>query len=133
MQVQWVFLGRDVKKFTAHQARRDVPNPGAQLEYRVPQVRAKNAGQPAQILRRAGEIVEKGAAEGLDVQIVDQPETQNYAERFHAVLPTDFLAFFIRPAVIADGNFVNAQLALGALHGDLRLKTKAVRSDGNAL
>ena len=54
-------------------------------------------------------------------------------QRLQAVLPADLLAFLVRPAVIADGHFVDAEFPLGALHDDLRLEAEAVGADGDAL
>ena len=50
-----------------------------------------------------------------------------------AVFPADLLALLVSATPIADANFVNPQMALGDLHGDLRLETKAVFLDRDGL
>ena len=52
----------------------EIADARADFEHRVAQVRPQHARQPAQVLRRAGEIVEHAAAVRRRVEIVDQPE-----------------------------------------------------------
>ena len=80
-------------------------------------------------MRRA---IRRPAAVRRRIEIVDQPELEDHCKSFDTVFPADLLALFIRAPVVADGHFVDAQLALGALHHNLRLKAEAVRTDGDA-
>src|SRR5579864_5288047 len=96
-------------------------------------MRPQQSRQPAQILRRPRQAVQQSPPIGWNIQIVDDPEPQNHAQRLEAVLPSDLLAFLVRPPVIADRHFVDAQLPLRGLHGDLRLEAESIRPDGNAL
>src|SRR6185369_3744732 len=93
----------------------------------------QNSRDPALVLRRAREAVEEPSPVSLRVQIVDDPEVENYAQGFSAVFPSDLLAFFVGAPVVADGNFVDTQLAFGHLHGDLGLEAETVAADRNAL
>ena len=96
-------------------------------------MRANLARQPAQVLRRAVQIIQKAAAVWGGVKIVHQPEFQHYAESFDAVLPTDLLALLVGSAVVADGHFIDAELALGRFHDDLGLEAEALGADRDAL
>src|SRR5438132_4259438 len=118
VQVERVFLARHVKQPAAHETRRDIANAGAGLEYRVSDKRPQYAHQPAQVLRRTGEVVQDGAAVRGGVEVVDQPELQHHTKRPDSVLPADLLALFVSAAVITDRDFVDPQLALRRFHDD---------------
>src|SRR5579872_558257 len=133
VQVQRISLRSDIPDAPAHEAAREVSYTGAHFEHGVADMRPQFPRQPTQVLRRAGHVVEEGPAVGLRVQIVDQPEVQDDAERADAIAPTDLLPFLIGTAVIADGNLVNPQLSLGRLHRDLGLEAETVAADRNAL
>jgi hypothetical protein len=128
-----VFFGGDVEDAAGHEASGNVTDAGANFEDGVTDMGAEFAGEPAQVLRGAGEVVEHAAAVGDGIEVVDQPEFEDDAEGFEAVFPADFLAFFISAAVVTDGHFVNAEFALGALHDDFGLEAETVGADGDAL
>src|SRR5579859_5863450 len=133
MQIKRVFLAGNIKQAPAHETRRDITDAGAGFQDRVSQERPQYARQPAQVLRRASEIVQEGATVWRGVEVVDQPELHHHAQRLDPVLPSDLLALFVSAAVIADRDFIDPQLALGRFHDDFRLKAEAVGADGNAL
>src|SRR5579872_6620410 len=63
---------------------------------------------------------------------VEETILQHMEQGGHAVLPADFLAFFVSAAVISDGHFVNSAAQPGHFDGDLGLKPEAVgtQADG---
>ena len=64
MQVQRIFFRGHVKQPPRHQPAGEVADAGADFEHRVAQVRAQFARQPAQVLRRAGQVIDDPAAVG---------------------------------------------------------------------
>src|ERR1700682_2706666 len=63
----------------------------------------------------------------LDGVFQQAPETPD------AILPTDFLSFFISAAPVSDAYFVDPQPPLRYFDGDLWFKTKAVLFEGDGL
>ena len=133
VQVEGIFFGGDVQDAAGHEAPGNIADAGADFEDGIADMGAEFAGEPAQVLRGAGEIVEHAAAVGSGIEVVDQPEFEDDAEGFEAVFPADFLAFFVGAAVVTDGHFVNAEFAFGALHDDFGLEAETVGADGDAL
>src|ERR1035438_5483315 len=75
-----VFFGREVEDAAGHQTPGNVADAGADFEDGVAHMGAEFAGQPAQVLRSPGEIVEHAAAIGSGVEVVDQPELEDDTE-----------------------------------------------------
>src|SRR5580704_11074256 len=57
VQVERILFPRDIVQAASHQTPADVSDSSAQFEDRIAEKWAKLARQPAQILRRAGEVI----------------------------------------------------------------------------
>src|SRR5207248_6031465 len=70
---------------------------------------------------------------GIQINVPDQPETQNDQQGLEGVDEADLLAFFVGPAIVTDGDLVNPRFPLGQLYRDLRFDSEAVATQGNGL
>ena len=81
VEMKRIFLRGHVEHPSRHEPSGDVPDSRAHLQDFVANVRPELSREPAQILGRAGEIVENAAAIWGGIEVVDEPELEDDGER----------------------------------------------------
>src|ERR1035438_4163908 len=126
----------DVSRDVAFAPRREdagqVADARSGLQHPLADVRLEGAGQPPIETLGAGERIED-IRSGIFVEISGEGKAQDYIDSFEGVLQPDLLAFFVSPAVIIDGRFVDAHASLGQFDGQFRLQSEAVAANRDAL
>lgn len=122
----------DVTFAAGDQLAREIAHAGANFEDAFTDVGADGVSHPAVEVGRVGKSVEDGFV-GIGIDVRCDGVFGNHPDGFDSVFQADFLAFFVCPAVVADGDFEDFGLALGEFDGDFGLETEAIGADGDGL